>query len=298
MTLLKTENLKKSYGRRTGVVNLSLELGEGDLFGFLGPNGAGKTTAIRVLLGFLRPTAGRASIFGWDCWQKSRLIKSEVGYLPGELRLYPWLTVRLALEIGGRARRRNLLEPGTKLADTFELEMDLPVQRMSRGTRQKLGLLMALAHRPRLLILDEPATGLDPLMQQALFQHLRQLAADGHTVLFSSHTLSEVEKLCDRVGILREGRLVADERLDVLRARAQRSVSVTWRGDAPVAGRIVPPFLHVHERTDRIWRGTWSGAPLEFARWCADKPLDDMSIGEPDLASLFREYYRGAKVDP
>jgi len=294
MAVVEAEKLTKFYGRRIGIADLNLSLPQGTLLGFLGPNGAGKTTAIRVLLGFLRATRGRAAIFGWDCWRQAHRILSDVGYLPGDLRLYPWLTAARALQIIRGARGRDVQRAGRDLAEQFALETNLPVRHMSRGTRQKLGLILALVHRPMLLILDEPATGLDPLIQDVLFAHLRSLAGQGHTVLFSTHTLSEVERLCDRVAILREGRLVTDERLDVLRARARRNVTLLWRDDADGGSMEAPSFLIVNERNGRLWRGTLSVPAVEFVRWCADKPLVDVSIGQPDLADLFREYYRSA----
>ena len=214
MSIITTQALSRRYGRRLGIESANLEIGAGEIFGFLGPNGAGKTTTIRLLLGFLRPTYGCASIIGLDCWQESPRIKREVGYLPGDLRLYPWLTAHRALKIIGLVRGVDLYAAGADLAERFQLELDLPVRKMSRGTRQKLGLVMALAHKPRLLILDEPTSGLDPLMQVELAKCLRELAAVGHTVFFSSHTLSEVEALCDRVAIVRKGRIIADETLD------------------------------------------------------------------------------------
>ena len=225
MSIIFTEKLSRSYGRRMGIEGVNLDIGEGSIFGFLGPNGAGKTTTIRLLLGFLRPELGRAKIFGLDCWLQSPRIKREIGYLPGDLRLYPWLNTHTALKILG-GRGVMICASGAGLADRFQLEMDLRVRKMSRGMRQKLGLVMALVHKPRLLILDEPTSGLDPVMQDELAGYLRELASDGHTIFFSSHTLSEVESLCDRVAIICRGHIVADETLQSLRVRAD--VSSNW----------------------------------------------------------------------
>ena len=196
MAAIETDDLTRRYGARRGIERVSLTVPDGSRFGFLGPNGAGKTTTIRVLLGFLKPTAGQARVFGRDVWRESALIKSDVGYLPGDLRLYPWLSGELALRIFGGVRGRDLMRAGRELAERFALDLRVKVRNMSRGMRQKLGLILALAPRPKLLILDEPTASLDPLMQETLRAHLRELAARGHTVFFSSHTLSEVEQLC------------------------------------------------------------------------------------------------------
>src|SRR5262245_27893109 len=220
VAVISTHNLTRWYGRRRGIEGLNLEVAEGSLFGFLGPNGAGKTTTIRVMLGFLRPSSGGASVLNRDCWRDSRRIKVDVGYVPGDLRLHPWLTGTSALRIFSAIRGRDLVRGGMDLAQRFELDMTVKVRNMSRGMRQKLGLILAMAHQPRVLVMDEPTASLDPLMQVRLHEHLREQSRQGHTVFFSSHSLSEVEQLCDRVAIVRDGRLVADSTLDELRRQA------------------------------------------------------------------------------
>ncbi len=199
MGIITIENLTKRYGRRVGVADLSLEVPEGSIFGFLGPNGSGKTTTIRVLLGLLRPTAGTARIFGMNCVQEGHRIKAEVGYLPGDLRLYSWMTAESALRLISRIRGRDLSQEGRRLIDVFGLDPAVRVRNMSRGMRQKLGLILALAHRPQLLILDEPTASLDPLMQAKLYRELRALALQGHSVFLSSHTLSEVSEVLEMI---------------------------------------------------------------------------------------------------
>jgi ABC-2 type transport system ATP-binding protein len=295
VSIVVTNQLSKHYGRRVGVEGLDLSIPSGSLFGFLGPNGAGKTTTIRVLLGLLRPSWGTASVFGLDCWRHSRRIKKELGYLPGDLRLYPWLTLRSAARIIGQVRRRDLRDAAYELASDFDFDPDLRAREMSRGTRQKLGLVLALVHRPRLLILDEPTASLDPIMQEKLYLRLQNMVAAGHTVLFSSHTLGEVERLCDRVAILREGRLVADETVENLRARASREVVITWRCETSGTAIDVPGFLTLRGRDERQWRATMTGPVIELVRWGAGQPIEDLSIGQPDLGDLFLEYYRNSE---
>ena len=291
MSVIATERLTKRYGHRMGIEELDVSVPDGAVFGFLGPNGSGKTTTIRVLLGLLKPSQGAARIFGLDCWRDSHRIKAEVGYLPGDLRLYGWLTCKQALRIFGQVRRRDLTAAGHELAEYFGLDPNVPVRHMSRGMRQKLGLIIALAHRPKLLILDEPTASLDPIMQERLYEHIRSLASAGHTVFFSSHTLSEVEQLCDHVAILREGKLVADERLETLRARAKRLVMIRWQQTAKPAETIPPECLDVYERLGRRWRATLTGSVMDLVRWSAGQPIEDLSISPPDLASLFQQYY-------
>jgi ABC-2 type transport system ATP-binding protein len=295
--IIFTESLTRRYGRRIGIEAMSLAVPEGSLFGFLGPNGAGKTTTIRVLLGFLRPTRGRASVFGLDCWRGSSRIKAEVGYLPGDLRLYPWMNGADALRLFGSIRRRDLEREGCELAERFDLDLAVRVRNMSRGMRQKLGLILAMAHRPRLLVLDEPTASLDPLMQEQLRLHLRALAGAGHTIFFSSHTLSEVEQLCDRVAILREGRLVADATLDELRRRSRREVMIRWKNRADAA-QEPPPFLELQKRDGENWTCLLAGPATDLVRWAASQPIEDLAIGRPDLDALFRQYYRQGRETP
>ncbi len=291
VSIIETEKLTKRYGRRVGVEALDLRVGEGTVHGFLGPNGSGKTTTIRLLLGLMRSSAGRAKIFGRDCWRDAHVIKREVGYLPGDLRLYSWLTGRSALRLFSTIRKRDIRRQGAQLAEEFELELNVRARFMSRGMRQKLGLILALAHEPRLLVLDEPTTALDPIMQDRLNGRLRRMSAAGHTVFFSSHTLSEVEQLCDRVAILREGRLITDEALDDLRARARREVIIRWQPDHEPAPGVAPAFLTLVDAQKGEWRCTLSGNADRLVQWLADRPVGDVSIGRPDLETIFRDYY-------
>jgi len=291
VNVVVTEQLTKRYGQRIGVEGLDLQVPEGALYGFLGPNGSGKTTTIRVLLGLLRPSNGSAVVFGLNCWKDSHRIKADLGYVPGDLRLYPGLTTHDALRWSEQVRGRDLTLAGNELVDDFGLDPEVKVRNMSRGMKQKLGLILALVHRPRLLVLDEPTTGLDPLMQDRLCRRLRRLAAEGHTIFFSSHTLGEVENLCDRVAIMRQGRLVADESLDSLRARASRRVVIRW-GEDQVNGAEAPPFLDVQERRMNEWHGRLTGSAMDLVRWSAGKSIEDISIGQPNLEEMFQQFYR------
>lgn len=292
MTVIHTDNLCKTYGTRRGVRDVNLSVAEGEIFGFLGPNGAGKSTTIRLLLGFLKSSSGSASIFGYDCWGRSHVIKQDVGYVSGDVRLYPWLTARKAFQIVGEVRNRDLMSNGLELADRFQLEPDLPVRKMSRGNRQKVALVLALTHRPKLVVLDEPTSGLDPLMQDTLADCLREMAQQGHTVFFSSHTLSEVDSLCDRVAIVKDGQIVADEQLIKLKQKAPRTVTMTFESES-VAGQIqMPDFATESQLAGDQWSFQLLGPAAELTKWAATLPIVDFSIGQPNLETLFRQYYQ------
>jgi ABC-2 type transport system ATP-binding protein len=288
---IKLSGVTKRYGSRRGVENVDLAVPEGTILGFLGPNGAGKTTTIRVLLGLLRADAGRAEILGRDCWSDGHIARQGVGYVPGDLRLYPWLTAHSGIMLAASMRGRRPSSTDFELLRAFDLEARLPVRKMSRGTRQKLGLVLALAHEPRVIVLDEPTTALDPLVRDELYRILRKRAAIGGAVFFSSHTLSEVEALCERVAIVRDGRIVADEALASMRARATRQVVIRFP-DTAAAGAVRPPeVLRVHERTGPVWHAELEGDPAALLDFLyAIKPAD-FTVGAPDLQRIFRSYY-------
>ncbi len=208
------------------------------------------------------------------------------------MRLYPWLTVRNALPILGGARKRNLDAAGFALAERFALDPDKPVRKMSRGMRQKLGLILALAHESKLIVLDEPTSGLDPLMQISLADLLRERAAGGCTIFFSSHTLSEVEQLCDRVAIVREGRIVTDEPLDEMRRRARRRVEVRFETESAAAVAVPPEYLEIIKRDRDRWHAELDGEAGSLTRWLGAQPIRDFTIGPPDLETIFRAFYR------
>ena len=295
MAIIEIRQLTRTYGRHRGIKRLNLRVPRGSVYGFLGPNGAGKTTAIRVLLGFLRPTDGSAVILDRDCWRDGRIIKRDVGYLPGDLRLYPGMTGEAALAWVGQVRRVDVMTYGRELCDDFGLDLSRRVREMSRGTRQKLGLVLAMAHKPTLLILDEPTASLDPIMQQNLQRRLRGLADHGGTVFFSSHTLSEVDRLCDRVAIVREGELVTEGPLSELRAEAGHWVTVRWKDDVSAQAES-PDFLKLSQRNGRVWIGELDGPVDRFVSWLNGRAVEDLSIGPPDLESLFHHYYENGGV--
>jgi ABC-2 type transport system ATP-binding protein len=283
--------LTKHYGSVTALTELTLEVRQGEIFGFLGPNGAGKSTMIRTLLGFLHPTRGTARVLDLDIVNESVEIRRLTGYLPGGIALYDSLTGEQVLDylvdMQGREPRRR-----AELCERLELPGSVlrrKVRDYSRGMRQKIGVVQALQHDPELAILDEPTEGLDPLMQQAFYGILDDLRSAGKTVFFSSHVLSEVERLCDRVGIIRAGRLMAIHDVDDLLTRRRRRVSLRWRGAAPDPTTL-PGLEDVIVDGSRI-HGTLSGEVSGFVRSIASPNLEDLTIEPASLEEAFLEYY-------
>jgi beta-exotoxin I transport system ATP-binding protein len=243
--VIRLENLTKSYGRTRGVVDLDLIVESGEVFGFLGPNGAGKTTTIRILLDLIRPTSGRATVLGLDPRRDGVALRRRVGYLPGDLRLYERLTPRELFRYFGSLRGLRAMAGAEHLSERFELELDRRIATLSRGNRQKVGLVQAFMHEPDLLVLDEPTSGLDPLVQQAFYELARDSVNAGRTVFLSSHVLWEVQHVADRVGLVREGRLVVVDTVESLRSRALNRIQVTF-ADPPSAMEL-GSIPHVRE---------------------------------------------------
>jgi len=227
--VIETVGLTKHYGSVAAVSDLDLRVEPGQVFGFLGPNGAGKSTTIRMLLALQRPTKGRATLLGLDAAADSVEIHRCTGYLPGDLELFPRLTGRQHIAWFARARAIGDHSLADQLVDRFQVVVDRPVRELSKGNRQKIGLVLAFMHRPELLVLDEPTSGLDPLMQHEFEALLRETAADGRTVFLSSHELDEVQRSVDRIGIIKEGRLVAEDTVEGLRRAAPQKMEVRFR---------------------------------------------------------------------
>ena len=299
---IATEGLTKRYGHRGphppgegGVIealtDLSIEVREGEVFGFLGPNGSGKTTMIRLLLGYLHPTAGRAWVLGLDTERDGLAIRSRVGYLPGGIALYDTMSGLDLLDYLCRLYRRPPTRRGA-LADRLEMSaatLRRPVRDYSRGMRQKMGVIQALQHDPELAILDEPTEGLDPLMQRAFYDILAELKHEGRTVFFSSHILSEVERVCDRVAIIRRGRLVALQEIGQLLDSRKRHVEMRLTGPAPsLAG--VPGVSGIHV-TDGLVTCQLEGDVRPFLAAIDGAAIRDLTIEPAHLEEAFLEYY-------
>jgi ABC-2 type transport system ATP-binding protein len=289
---IRAEGLTKDYGRGHGVFDLDLAVREGEIFGYLGPNGAGKTTTIRLLLDLIRPTRGRAELLGLDVRRDSVELRRRLGYVPGDLSLYDGLTgrelVNYFASLRGGAGRRE----ADALAARLELDLARQIRQLSKGNRQKVGLVQALMHRPDLLVLDEPTAGLDPLAQEAVHELLREAAADGRTVFLSSHLLAEVERIAHRVGILREGRLVVVEEVGALKARAVRHLEFQFAGPVPDSAFAGLPGVR-SARADGAWvRLEVEGEVDAAVKAAAAYEVVNVTSHEPDLEEIFLAYYR------
>jgi ABC-2 type transport system ATP-binding protein len=290
--VIETRALTKTYGKARGIENVNLRVQLGEIFGFLGPNGAGKTTTLRTLLDIIHPTRGGASVLGLDPRKNGQDLRRRMGYLPGELALYPNLTGREILEYSSHLRDGVPQAEIDRLAKLLEIDLSRPVRSYSHGNRQKVGLILALMHKPELVILDEPTNGLDPLIQQVFYELMEEVRRDGRTVFFSSHILPEVERLCDRVGILREGKLVAVETVAGVKQKAIRRIDFIF--DGPVSAdtfRSIPGVTEVRgtgSTLSMVVQGDLDSLIKAIARY----PLRNIVTYEPNLEEFFLAFYR------
>jgi ABC-2 type transport system ATP-binding protein len=294
-TAIRTESLTKRYGETLALDALDLTVEPGEVYGYLGPNGAGKTTTIRLLLGLHRPTGGRAELVGIDAWRDPVAAHRHVAYVAGEPYLWPSLTSAETFELFARVRGGTDVVYRDALVERFQLDVNKKVRALSKGNRQKVQLVAAFASRADLLILDEPTSGLDPLMEVAFRDTVHEAKERGQTVFLSSHILSEVEALCDRVGILRQGRLVEQGTLAELRHLSAQTVDVTFDGPAPQ----LPPLPGVHVATAGAnslrYEVNGSVGPLIAA--IAEHPVVSLTSREPSLEEIFLHHYDSADGD-
>ena len=296
--VIETHQLTKTYGPHRGIVDVDLTVNEGEAFGFLGPNGAGKTTTIRTLLDHIRPTSGTATIFGIDTTADPVAIHRRLGYLPGEFTLYDKLTGGQTLEYFANLRGGVDASYQQDLIDRLEVDPSRKFREYSKGNKQKIGLIIALQHRPDLLLLDEPTSGLDPLIQQVFYGVIRDAKAEGRTVFLSSHILSEVEKTCDRVAIIRDGRLVRVDRTEALRDLAHHQVELRFADAVPVQEFSALPGVSDLVAEDHTLRMRVSGSIAPVVRAAARYELADFVSREPSLEETFlAEYGKGAVAE-
>jgi ABC-2 type transport system ATP-binding protein len=288
-TAIVTEVLTKRYGETLALDALDLEVAAGEVYGYLGPNGAGKTTTIRLLLGLHRPSAGRAELFGIDAWRDPVAAHRRVAYVAGEPYLWPSLTSAETFEFLARVRGGADVAYRDALVERFAVDTSKKVRALSKGNRQKVQLVAAFASRAELLILDEPTSGLDPLMEVAFRETVHEAKARGQTVFLSSHILSEVEALCDRVGILREGRLVEQGTLPELRHLSAQTVEVTFDGPAPQLPEL--PGVHVATAGANSLRCEVTGGVGPLIAALAEHPVVALTSREPSLEEIFLHHY-------
>ncbi len=293
--VIRTDDLTKTYGKNRGIRGINLAVEQGEVFGFLGPNGAGKTTTIRTLLGFMSPTSGRAEIFGLDTHKQSVPIHAMVGNLPGEFNLDDRMNGELILRLFARMRGVSSLDYAHELARRLDADLKRPIRRLSRGNKQKIGLIQAMFSRPPLLILDEPTGGLDPLVQEEFLKLIGEVRDEGRTVFFSSHNLPEVERVCDRIGIIRDGELVTVETTDTLVNKTFRHVSLIF------AGPVDPePFSRIEGVRNLHTDGNTLSFELHgnldaMLKLASRHEVVDMKYERPSLEEIFLAYYTGEK---
>jgi ABC-2 type transport system ATP-binding protein len=291
MSIIEINGLTKDYGNHKGIFNLAFEVKEGEVFGYLGPNGAGKTTTIRHLMGFLTPDKGNAKILGMDCRTESARIMKELGYLPAEIAFFDGMNGMDFLKFMGEMRGLTDTSYRDKLIEKFELDTKGRIQKMSKGMKQKLGIICAFMHDPKVLILDEPTSGLDPLMQKTFADLILEEKAKGKTVLMSSHSFEEIDRTCDRVGIIRQGELVATEDIHNLKEKRRKTYIVTF--DSLASAKAF-------ERKDGYDRITVNGAVAKvsilgnvssFVQELGNYKILDLDTESSSLEDVFMQYY-------
>ncbi len=289
---IETHSLTKRYGKARGIVGVDLRVETGEIFGFLGPNGAGKTTTIRTLLDLIRPSAGRAHIFGLDCQRDSVAIHKRIGNLPGELALYPDLTGQQLLEYSDHLRGGASSVEIARLAKRLDIDLRRPMKAYSRGNKQKIGLVQAMMHKPELLILDEPTSGLDPLVQQSLYELLEEVKAEGRTIFFSSHVLPEVERLCDRVAIIREGEIVTVETVAGFKEKAVRRIDIMFDKSVAVEPFAAMPGVVEAHAAGAVLHVAVKGNLDALIKAVAQHTVVNIVTYEPSLEEIFLSFYR------
>jgi ABC-2 type transport system ATP-binding protein len=290
MSVIEISNLTKTYGKARGINNISFTVEEGEIFGFIGPNGAGKSTTIRTLLGLIYPTGGSAKIFGKDCIKDGPEIKKEIGYLPSEVFYYDNMKVIDLLKYSASFYKKDCSKRIRELADIMDLDLSKKIDDLSLGNRKKVGIIQGLLHEPKLIILDEPTSGLDPLMQQKFFDLLKEENKKGATILFSSHILSEVQRLCDRVAIIKEGEIVTLEKISTLKESTYKKFKIE------TAAPIDKEYFQIEGVNDLEEDGVtasflFKGNVNSMMKKIAGIDIVNIWVEEPDLEEIFMHYY-------
>jgi ABC-2 type transport system ATP-binding protein len=291
--VIEITGLSKSYGKARGIENVNLEIAGGEIFGFIGPNGAGKSTTIRILLNMIFPSAGSARIMGMDVVRETKMIKTIVGYIPSDANAYHAMDVHSFLEYccrfydapGGGQRIREL-------SDLFELDLGRKIAHLSMGNRKKVSIVQSLLHSPKLLILDEPTTGLDPLMQAKFFDLLRAENRNGMTIFFSSHVLSEVQTLCRRVAIIKEGKIIRIEDIETLRKKQLKKVNVETVDPIDEKTFHIQGMEGIANISGSLMSFMYSGEINELTALLSGRRLTNLTIEEPSLDEIFMHYYQ------
>jgi ABC-2 type transport system ATP-binding protein len=289
MKIVDVKNLTKTYKKNRGIKNLTFSIEEGEIFGFIGPNGAGKSTTIRTLLNFIYPTSGSATIFGKDIIKHSKEIRQNVGYLPSEVHYYDDMKVIDLLKYSAGFYKKFDSKRMKELAERLDLDLNRKIEDLSFGNRKKVGIVQALLHEPKLLILDEPTGGLDPLMQNTFFELLAEEREKGATIIFSSHILSEVQKMCDRVAIIKEGELVKVETIENLTKNNLKNIAITFEQSEPIDFNL--EGVVKKEVNGNEMKLLYSGDMKALLNKLNTLPVKDLLIEEPTLEEVFMHYY-------
>lgn len=285
---IETRGLTKNYGKARGIIDVDLTVEEGEIFGFIGPNGAGKSTTIRTLLSLIRKTRGEARIFGMDCEKDREKILEQVGYLPSEVFYYEDMKAGELLNYSASFYHKDCSSKIKGLAGALELDLHKKIEDMSLGNKKKVGIIQGLLHSPRLIILDEPTSGLDPLMQKTFFELIQEENRRGATVLFSSHILSEVQRICDRVAIIKEGRIISTQKISELQNNSYKKVSFLSKGSVVGFALEGAADVEISENgASFVYRGDLNSLLTALNGY----PLSNIEISEPSLEEIFMHYY-------
>jgi ABC-2 type transport system ATP-binding protein len=290
MSIIKLNELTKFYGKNKGIENLSLEVFEGDIFGFIGPNGAGKSTTIRLMMNFIYPTSGALELMGEDVTKSSDLIRREIGYLPSEVYYYDTIKVDELLRYSAKLKGVKDYNQVNKLIDAFELETNKKFGQLSFGNKKKVGIVQAMMHNPKLLILDEPTNGLDPLVQKTLLELLREGNKKGTTVFFSSHTLSVVQKMCNRIGIIKDGEMLEVETYDSIREKRLKKIIMETDEILPVQFFDENNIENLIRR-DKVLEFYYKGDINMLFKKFGGITVTDFTMQEPELEEIFMHFY-------
>lgn len=290
MNVIEINNLTKMYGKARGISDISFHVEQGEIFGFIGPNGAGKSTTIRTLLSLIYPTSGSAKIFGKDCIQYAPEIKKEIGYLPSEVFYYDNMKVKDLLNYSASFYKKDCRRRIKELAEIMDLDLSKRIDDLSLGNKKKVGIVQGLLHEPKLIILDEPTSGLDPLMQQKFFELLEEENKKGATILFSSHILSEVQRLCNRVAIIKEGKIVTVEKISTLKENTYKKFKIEAKSE------IDKGYFDINGVSNLDWKDQtvsflFKGNINHVMKKIADIEIMNLWIEEPDLEEIFMHYY-------
>lgn len=294
MNVIEIKNLTKTYGTARGISNISFHVEEGEIFGFIGPNGAGKSTTIRTLLSLIYPTSGSATIFGKDTVKFAPEIKKEIGYLPSEVFYYDNMRVKDLLKYSASFYKKDCSKRIKEIAEIMDLDLNKKIDDLSFGNKKKVGIVQGLLHNPKLIILDEPTSGLDPLMQQKFFDLLKEENKKGTTILFSSHILSEVQKMCDRVAIIKEGQIVKVEKISTLKENNHKRFKLETKSPIEKGFFNLAGVTNM-EVKDHIVSFLYSGNINIIMKKLSEIELTNLWIEEPDLEEIFMHYYEKEK---